>query len=201
MTSISYSLNYIDPIELYILKVGPSLSHYEYASSPSRHSTLYIIRRFCEAYSEMSSVVSQAEASKPQQQNQKKMQECFKCKAAGYPNQLIGFEKVGENPTTGKGIWKLIDENGSEHKHKYLQDLSKEQLQQGQQQLYQNEDNNKTNAITVNRPIFRRRRVADIATVTDVEEARKLLIQGWDFQASYPATIANIPHYILVRRE
>lgn len=149
----------------------------------------------------MSSVVSQAEASKPQQQNQKKMQECFKCKAAGYPNQLIGFEKVGENPTTGKGIWKLIDENGSEHKHKYLQNLSKEQLQQGQQQLYQNEDNNKTTAITVNRPIFRRRRVADIATVTDVEEARKLLTQGWDFQGSYPATIANIPHYILVRRE
>jgi hypothetical protein len=148
----------------------------------------------------MSSVVSQAEASKPQQ-NQKKMQECFKCKAAGFPNQLIGFEKVGENPTTGKGIWKLIDENGSEHKHKYLQNLSTEQLQQGQQQqLYQDVDN-KTNVNTINRPIFRRRRVADIATVTDVEEVRKLLAQGWDFQASYPATIANIPHYILVRRE
>jgi hypothetical protein len=148
----------------------------------------------------MSSVVSQAEASKPQQ-NQKKMQECFKCKAAGFPNQLIGFEKVGENPTTGKGIWKLIDENGSEHKHKYLQNLSTEQLQQGQQQqLYQDGDN-KTNVNTINRPIFRRRRVADIATVTDVEEVRKLLAQGWDFQASYPATIANIPHYILVRRE
>ena len=148
----------------------------------------------------MSSVVSQAEASKPQQ-NQKKMQECFKCKAAGFPNQLIGFEKVGENPSTGKGIWKLIDENGVEHKHKYLQNLSTEQLQQGQQQqLYQNEDN-RTNANTINRPIFRRRRVADIATVTDVEEARKLLIQGWDFQASYPATIANIPHYILVKKE
>lgn len=148
----------------------------------------------------MSSVVSQAEASKPQQQNQKKMQECFKCRAAGFPNQLIGFEKVGENPTTGKGIWKLIDENGAEHKHRYLQNLSIEQLQQGQQQqqLYQNEDN-KTN--TVNRPIFRRRRVVDIATVTDVEEARKLLSQGWDFQASYPATIANIPHYILVKKE
>ena len=84
------------------------------------------------------STVSQAEASKPQQQNQKKMQECFKCKAAGFPNQLIGFEKVGENPSTGKGIWKLIDENGVEHKHKYLQNSSTEQLQQGQQQqLYQ----------------------------------------------------------------
>lgn len=68
----------------------------------------------------MSTVVPQAEASKPQQQDQKKMQECFKCKAAGFPNQPIGFEKIGENPSTGKGIWKLIDENGSEHKHRYL---------------------------------------------------------------------------------
>jgi hypothetical protein len=65
----------------------------------------------------MSTVVSEAEASKPQH----KMQECFKCKAAGFPNQHIGFEKIGENPMTGKGIWKLIDENGLEHKHRYLQ--------------------------------------------------------------------------------
>ena len=78
----------------------------------------------------MSTVVPQAEASKPQQQQQKKMQECFKCKAAGFPNQLIGFEKIGENPTTGKSIWKLIDENGVEHKHRYLQNLSPEQVQQ-----------------------------------------------------------------------
>ena len=42
----------------------------------------------------------------------------------GFPNQLIGFEKNGENPTTGKSIWKLIDENGVEHKHRYLQNLS-----------------------------------------------------------------------------
>ena len=145
---------------------------------------------------EMSTVVPQAEASKPQQQ-QKKMQECFKCKAAGFPNQLIGFEKIGENPTTGKSIWKLIDENGVEHKHRYLQNLSPEQEQQ---HLYPKEGNN-TNSNTINRPIFRRRKVVDIATVTDVEEARNLLAQGWDFQASYPATISNIPHYILVRRE
>jgi hypothetical protein len=81
---------------------------------------LYIISKFREGYFEMSTVVPQAEASKPQQQDQKKMQECFKCKAAGFPNQPIGFEKIGENPSTGKGIWKLIDENGSEHKHRYL---------------------------------------------------------------------------------
>jgi hypothetical protein len=123
------------------------------------------------------STISQAEASKPLQQEQKKMQECFKCKAAGFPNQLIGFEKIGENPMTGKGIWKLIDENGSEHKHKYLQEVSSQQH------------------------IFRRRRVVDVVTVTDVEEARKLLTQGWDYQTSYPATISNIPHYVLVKKE
>ena len=74
----------------------------------------------------MSTTISQAEASKPLQREQKKMQECglhwLIQKAAGFPNQLIGFEKIGENPTTGKGIWKLIDENGSEHKHRYLQE-------------------------------------------------------------------------------
>ena len=52
----------------------------------------------------------QAEASKPQ----KKMQECNRCKAAGFPNQLIGFEKIGEDPVTGKINWKLIDENGEQ---------------------------------------------------------------------------------------
>jgi len=129
------------------------------------------------------STVSQAEASKPQQQ--KKMQECFRCKATGFPNQLIGFERIGEDSTTGKNIWKLIDENGAEHKHKFLMDSSTQQSQS-----YRN-----------NRPIFRRRRVVDIATVQDVEEVRKLLAQGWDFQTSYPATISNIPHYILVKKE
>jgi hypothetical protein len=128
------------------------------------------------------STVSQAEASKPQQQ--KKMQECFRCKAAGFPNQTIGFEKIGQDCTTGKNIWKLIDENGTEHKHKILLDSTQ------QSQPYRND-----------RPIFRRRRVVDIATVQEVEEVRKLLAQGWDFQTSYPATLSNIPHYILVKKE
>jgi hypothetical protein len=48
---------------------------------------------------------------------------------------------------------------------------------------------------------FRRRRVVDIAAVTDVVEARKLLASGWEYKTSYPATIANIPHYVLVKRE
>jgi hypothetical protein len=146
----------------------------------------------------MSAIISEAEASKPQQQQQKKMQECFKCKAAGFPNQLIGFQKVGEDVVTGKNIWKLINENGVEHKHKYLQSGEESQ------QLYRNEHyikTNNNNSDNNSRPIFRRRRVVDIATVADVEDARKMLAQGWDFQTSYPATISNIPHYVLVRRE
>jgi hypothetical protein len=41
------------------------------------------------------STINQAEASKPVQQ--KKMQECNRCKTAGYPNQMIGFEKTGQD--------------------------------------------------------------------------------------------------------
>ena len=122
----------------------------------------------------MSTTIQQAEASKPQ----KKMQECNKCKAAGFPNQMIGFEKLGEDPITGKVKWKLVNEDGQQHEHK-----SNNQLQ--------NND----------RPLFRSRRVIDIAAVTDLQEAKKLLESGWEYNTSYPATIANIPHYILVKRE
>ena len=59
----------------------------------------------------------QAEASKPQN---KKMQECRRCKEVGFPNQLIGFEKVGKDPITGKTKWKLVNENSEEHKHKTI---------------------------------------------------------------------------------
>jgi hypothetical protein len=120
------------------------------------------------------STTIQAEASKPQ----KKMQECNKCKAAGFPNQMIGFENIGEDPTTGKIIWKLVNENGQQHEHK-----------SNNQQNYDKP------------PYFKRRRVVDISTVTDVQEAKKLLELGWEYNTSYPATIANIPHYILVKRE
>lgn len=147
----------------------------------------------------MSTIVSRADASEPQRQEQKKMQECFKCKAAGFPNQLIGFEKIGENPTTNKGVWRLIDENGAEHKHRYPRALAAQQHQYDQQ--FTNNNSNVVNTGNTNRPIFRRRRIVDIETVADIKEARKLLSQGWDFQASYPATLANIPHYILVKKE
>ena len=120
--------------------------------------------------------ISQTQASKPLQQ--KKMQECNKCKAAGFPSQLIGFEKVGEDSTTGKISWKLVDENGGEHKHRFFQD-----------------------SIPENSASTRRRRIVDIAAVTDTAEVRKLLALGWEYKTSYPATIANIPHYILVNRQ
>jgi hypothetical protein len=125
------------------------------------------------------STTIQAEASTPQ----KKMQECNRCKAAGFPNQLIGFEKIGEDPVTGKIIWKLINENGEQHKHK-----SNNQVDSSS--LLRNE-----------KPAFQRKRVVDLSTVTDLEEARKLLSSGWEYKTSYPATIANIPHYVLVKRQ
>jgi hypothetical protein len=121
------------------------------------------------------STTIQAEASKPQ----KKMQECNKCKAAGFPNQLIGFERIGEDPITGKVRWKLVNEDGQQHEHK------------SNNQLQQNND----------KPLFKSRRIVDIAAVTDLQEAKKLLQLGWEYKTSYPATIANIPHYILVKRE
>jgi hypothetical protein len=41
----------------------------------------------------------------------------------------------------------------------------------------------------------------DIAIVTDIKEAKKLLLQGLEHKTSHPATISNIPHYILIKRE
>jgi hypothetical protein len=108
----------------------------------------------------------QAEASKPQN----KMQECNRCKAAGYPGQLISFEKAGEDPSTGKTKWRLIYAGGAEHVHK-------------------------------GSATFKKKRIVDIATVTDVAEARRLLVMGWEYKTSYPATIANIPHFVLVKRD
>jgi len=114
----------------------------------------------------------QGEPSKPQN---KKLQECKTCNAAGFPNQLIGFEKVGEDPITGKISWKLVTGNGEEHKHKNYQSDKK--------------------------PVFKHRRIVDISAITDLEEAKKLLALGWEYKTSYPATIAKIPHYILVKGE
>jgi len=96
---------------------------------------------------------------------------------------MIGFEKLGEDPNTGKIIWKLIDENGKEHTHKHIHDLPID------------------NTMPPSATSFKRRRIVDIAAITDVSEAKKLLALGWEYKTSYPATIANIPHYVLVKRE
>lgn len=89
---------------------------------------------------------------------------------------MIGFEKTGQDPVTGKIIWRLMEGNGTEHKHKVFQD-----------------------SIHENPVGIRRRRVVDIAAITDVVEARNLLASGWKYENSYPARISNIPHYILVK--
>ena len=124
----------------------------------------------------------QAEASKPQQNQQhqqKKMQECRRCKAVGFPNQLIGFKKVREDPIAGKISWKLIDENRQEHKHKFI--------------TSQSSDNNNN--------VFKSRQTTDIATVSDIAEARRFIAVGWEYKTSYASIIANIPYYVLVKRE
>ena len=122
----------------------------------------------------MSNVLNQAEASTPLYQ--KKMRECTICKSAGFSEQLISFQNIGEDSVTGRTIWKPIHENGNEHKHKF-------------------------NIPDTKRPTFLRKKVVDIAAVTDVQEAKELILQGWEYKTSYPATIANIPHFILIKRE
>ena len=104
------------------------------------------------------------------------MRECTICKSAGFSEQLITFQNMGEDSVTGKTIWEPIEKNGSEHKHKF--NISESQ-----------------------RPTFLRKKVVDIAAVTNVHEARELLLQGWEYKTSYPATISNIPHFIMIKRE
>ena len=115
----------------------------------------------------------QAEASKPL----KKMQECNKCRNAGFPEQMISFEKIGEDAYSGKVMWRLLDEDGQTHIHKI-----------------------KPNAENSN-SFPKRKRIADISTVTDIDEAKKLIRSGWEYKTVFPATLANIPHYVLVKRE
>jgi hypothetical protein len=157
----------------------------------------------------------QAEASKPQQNQQhkqKKMQECRRCKANGFSNQLIGFEKMGEDPITGKISWKLIDENRQEHKHKFIRSQSSDNLKDfavkngnpvvtsisNDNAIRVQDDQKKPDS---NNNVFKSRRITDIATVSDIAEARTLIAVGWEYKTSYAATIANIPYYVPVKRE
>jgi hypothetical protein len=123
------------------------------------------------------STYNKAEASQPQ----KKMHECTRCKSAGFPEQMIWFKKV-ENGYDDKISWKLMDGNGLEHIHKYKT-----------QSIVKSEETTE--------PKIRRKKVIDIFTVSDIDEARRLLREGWEYKTSYPATLTNIPHYVLVKRE
>ena len=122
------------------------------------------------------STYNKAEASQPQ----KKMHECTRCKSAGFSEQMIWFKKV-ENGYGDKIFWKLMDDNGLEHIHKYKTSP-----------MVKNEVSDQN---------VRRKRVIDIFTVSDIDEARRLLREGWEYKTSYPATLSNIPHYVLVKRE
>jgi len=104
------------------------------------------------------------------------MQGCTICKSADFSEQLITFQNMGEDSVTGKTIWKPIYENGNEHKHKF-------------------------NIPDTERPTFLRKKVVDIAAVTDAREAKVLLLQGWEYKTSYPATISNILHFRLIKRQ
>jgi hypothetical protein len=121
----------------------------------------------------MSSTI-QAEASKPLI----KMQECNKCKNAGFPNQLITFERSAELGPSGKTFWRLLDENGQAHIHKIA-----------------------TQPSTSGNSLYKRRKIVDLSTVTVLEEARQLIKLGWELKSVFPATLENTPHYVLVKRE
>ena len=60
------------------------------------------------------------------------VEQCNKCKSAGFPIQLIGFEKICEDLVTCKDIWKLLNEDSTEHK----------QRTQSTEQSYQNSSPN-----------------------------------------------------------
>lgn len=123
------------------------------------------------------STYNKAEASQPQ----KKMHECTRCKSAGFPEQMIWFKKV-ENGYNEKTFWKLMDDNGLEHTHKYNTSptIVKDEVSEQRK---------------------RRKKIIDIFAVSDIDEARRLLREGWEYKTSYPATLSNIPHYVLVKRE
>ena len=90
---------------------------------------------------------------------------------------MISFEKTGEDAYNGKVMWRLLDETGQTHNHKIR-------------------------PITESSNSFpKRKKIVDISTVTDIEEAKKLIRSGWEYKTVFPATLENTPHYVLVKRE
>lgn len=110
-------------------------------------------------------------------------QNCNKCSAQGFPDQKIGFVNNGTDPATGKTKWKLVEADPSsplgykDHTHK------------GVQKSYGGGTYSKF------------KRIIDIAFITDVQEARKLLALGWDYQTAFPTTPVNTPTIVMVKKE
>jgi hypothetical protein len=57
--------------------------------------------------------------------------ECNICKSAGFPNQLIDFQKIGQDPATGKNLWKLLNKDRTGHEHRHRSQQQQEQRQDG----------------------------------------------------------------------
>jgi hypothetical protein len=144
------------------------------------------------------------------------MRECRRCKANRFSNQLIGFEKIGEDPITGKISWKLIDENRQEYKHKFIRSQISDNLKDfavkngnpvvtsipNDNAIRVQDDQKESDSKNNYSNVFESRRITDnIATVSDIAEARTIIAVGWEYKTSYAATIANISHYVLVKRE
>lgn len=121
----------------------------------------------------MSSVLNQAETSNPLQ---KKMRECTICKNAGFHEQMISFQNAGDDSTTGKIIWKPIDQNGNGHKHKFVNENSK-------------------------KSIVPKKESCRYCSSNGCPRGKKSTTSGWEYKISYPATIASTPHFILIKKE
>jgi hypothetical protein len=43
--------------------------------------------------------------------------------------------------------------------------------------------------------------IVDITSVNNIQGVKKLLLDVWEYNISYPATVSNLPHFILIKRE
>lgn len=51
----------------------------------------------------------------------KQLTECNRCKAAGFPSQMIAFEKTTKTKPDGQPVWLLLNSDMSGHVHKTTQ--------------------------------------------------------------------------------
>ena len=79
--------------------------------SPSEYSII-LLANFADT------CICQQQFRRKHQNRKERCKSAIAAEAAGFPNQPIAFEKVGEDLATGKVKWKLVDEFGNEHVHK-----------------------------------------------------------------------------------